>query len=307
MIESFKLPVITPETLTGSIVSFNDEYGGLSLKSCSSLISGYQEGSGIPSPSNVRPLHAFSSANIGNVSNYASWFRGIYQGIYGFVDLGSLEWTLTERYFRADLPITPKTVNDRETPNAITDSQYQPIDFYSLYNNYDSYDDVFSITNGTAGSNKFYLRDTSYNDPIAFKTAMSGVYLIYELATPSTPTITPEQFATLCQAFGITGNTYTFTFGQSIYQGSIDWKRGVAVGTWGYIASYNGETLTGEWLCNKAPYEVGTTPPTGSQVAYELATPIEIPLGGINLLTQEGQNNIFCDTGDTTLEWLKVN
>lgn len=170
MIESFKLPNITPETLTGSIVSFNDEYGNLPLKSCTSLISGYQEGSGTASPDNVRPLHAFSSGTL------------------------------------------------------------------------------------TANS-----------------------------------------------------NTYTFTFGQSIYQGSIDWKRGVAVGTWGYIASYNGETLTGEWLCNKAPYEVGTTPPTGSQVAYELATPIEIPLGGIQLLTQQGVNNIFADCGDTEVQRLKVN
>lgn len=364
MIESFKLPNITPETLTGSICSFNDEYGGLPLKSCTSLISGYQEGSGVPSPSNVRPLHAFSSANIGSVSDYASYFQGLYQGTYGFVDLGSLEWTLTERYFRADLPITPKTVNDRETPNAITDSQYQPIDFYSLYNNYDSYDDVFSITNGTAGSNKFYLRDTSYNDTIAFKTAMSGVYLIYELATPTTPTITPEQFATLCQAFGITGNTYTFTFGQSIYQGSIDWKRGVVVGSWlrdtfngsaseaweirsdgttsrrfnllldhsvplEYVANYLhwSDTAVGEWgtynirganndnLAVKdnqnqfATVEAFKTYLSSNplQLAYELATPIEIPLGGINLLTQEGVNNIFCDTGDTTLEWLKVN
>jgi len=299
-------PSVSIDTVTGSICSFTDEYGGLPLKSCVSQITGYQEGSGTPSPSNPRNLVSFSSANIGNVSNYASWFRGIYQGVYGFVDLGSLEWTLTERYFRADLPITPKTVKDCETPNAITDSQYQPIDFYSLYNNYDSYDDVFSITNGTAGSNKFYLRDTSYNDPIAFKTAMSGVYLIYELATPTTPTITPEQFATLCQAFGITGNTYTFTFGQSIYQGSIDWKRGVAVGTWVYIASYNGETLTGEWLCNKAPYEVGTTPPTGSQVAYELATPTTIQLPPCPIDTLEGVNNIFADCGDTTVEYINI-
>ena len=64
MIESFKLPVIIPETVSGSIVSFNDEYGGLPLKSCTSLISGYQEGSGTSSPSNVRPLHAWSGANL---------------------------------------------------------------------------------------------------------------------------------------------------------------------------------------------------------------------------------------------------
>ena len=363
MIESFKLPNITPETVSGSICSFNDEYGGLPLKSCISQISGYQEGSGIPSPQNVRPLHAFSSANIGQTSGYGEYFQGLLKGTYGFVDLGSLEWTLTERYFQTDLPITPKTVNDRETPNAITDSQYQPVDFYSLYNNYGSYDDVFSITNGTAGSNKLYFRDTSYNDAIAFKTAMSGVYLIYELATPTTPTITPEQFATLCQAFGITGNTYTFTFGQSIYQGSIDWKRGVVVGTHQFmkgeyfITPQNNNDGTGtvcyilasntefkvpsnycecnilqgsneNWnnlpsasysLLNSTYIVVCSDTPnqtrnefiawfnTNVQMALELATPIEIPLGGINLLTQEGVNNIFADCGDTEVKRLKVN
>jgi hypothetical protein len=30
------------------------------------------------------------------------------------------------------------------------------------------------------------------------------------------------------------------------------------------------------------------------------------PLGGVNILTQEGQNNIFCDCGNTTLEYLKA-
>ena len=39
---------------------------------------------------------------------------------------------------------------------------------------------------------------------------------------------------------------------------------------------------------------------------YPLAEPFDIPLGGINLLTQEGQNNIFADCGDTTLEYLKA-
>ena len=106
MIESFKLPVITPETITGSIVSFNDEYGGLPLKSCTSLISGYQEGSGVPSPDNVRPLHAFSSANIGQTSGYGKYFHGLLKGTYGFVDLGDLEWkytSVTTRFYTDDI------------------------------------------------------------------------------------------------------------------------------------------------------------------------------------------------------------
>lgn len=221
-------PSVSIETLTGSICSFNDEYGGLPLKSCVSKIIGYQEGSGTPSPSNVRNLVSFNSA------------------------------TLTEN-----------------------------------------------------------------------------------------------------------GNTHLFTFGQSIYQGSVDWKRGVVVGTWGidvydgsndenwnvqgiagfridntakkagmdnYLADNYQATNESGWDISipngyfsghpaiqrfyfRTPYDgfelslenwrswLSSNPIT---VVYELATPIEIPLGGINLLTQEGQNNIFCDTGDTTLEYIKI-
>ena len=298
-------PSVSIDTVTGSICTFTDNIGGLPLKSCTSLITGYQEGSGTPSPSNVRPLHAWSGANICNVSNYGSWFRGIYQGIYGFVDLGSLNWNYqaTYHYMYARL-------NDGK----YTNSSVGLNGLCSLYevdatNSYLSLPDKCMIVGSdfvTINVCSVVVNDSSYTDANAFKAAMNGVYLIYELATPTTPTITPEQFETLCQAFGITGNTYTFSFGQSIYHGSIDWLRGVVVGTWGYIASYNGETISGEWLCDRAVYDAGTTPPTGSQVAYELATPIEIPLGGINLLTQKGQNNIFADCGDTTVEYINI-
>jgi hypothetical protein len=237
--------------------------------------------------------------NIGQTSGYGEYFQGLLNGTYSFVDLGSLTWTLTERYFRADLPIMPRTVNTSETPNAITDSQYQPIDFYSLYNNYGSYDDVFSITNGIAWSNKLYFRDTSYNDTIAFKTAMQGVYLIYELAKPSTP-VTPEQFATLCQAFGITGNTYPITFGQTVYGGEYDARTGVLTITHGFIASYNGESIGVPWWSSMDEYVAGTTPTIGAQVVYTLATPIELTLTpaqlsllqGTNILTSDGTINL---------------
>lgn len=212
-------PSVSIDTVTGSICTFTDNIGGLPLKSCTSLISGYQEGSGTPSPSNVRPLHAFSSA------------------------------TLTDN-----------------------------------------------------------------------------------------------------------GNTYTFTFGQDIYQGYIDWKRGVVIALCGYFTDNGSRNWIKEgdnnyytqdvidnvkstslvecnmqisvaggftgganaWMSFSGRFNI-TIPEitqltdfinliqtTPIQVAYELATPIEIPLGGINLLTQEGQNNIFADCGDTTVEYINI-
>lgn len=53
MIESFKIPSATYPTLTGSIVTFNSQYA-LPLKSCVVDIPFIQEGTGDPSPDNVR-------------------------------------------------------------------------------------------------------------------------------------------------------------------------------------------------------------------------------------------------------------
>ena len=44
----------------------------------------------------------------------------------------------------------------------------------------------------TTGHVQFY--NTSYTEPSAFKTAMSGVYLVYELATPIEADIDLSQF-----------------------------------------------------------------------------------------------------------------
>ena len=44
--------------------------------------------------------------------------------------------------------------------------------------------------------------DTTYTDATAFKTAMSGVYLIYELATPTTEQAEPYQSLQTCSPYG---------------------------------------------------------------------------------------------------------
>ena len=337
MIESFKLPVITPETVSGSIVSFDDEYGGLPLKSCVSQISGYQEGSGTPSPDNVRPLHAFSSADL--------YFNTINQW--------DEQWELGDYNSTTGLPIpsnnTIRTKNPiRCMPNTtyykyIGDGKANCIYYYDANGDFISRD-----VNGNSGSrtittpaNCHYMKFSTYNT--YGTTYLNNMSINY----PATDTS--------YHAF----SGAVFTFGQSIYQGSIDWKRGVVVGTWGYFTDngiipwtkegdYNNyytynvvsnakiqslvycniqrsdepPRYTGNsnaWISSSGRFNI-TLPEITSreafltlisntpiQVAYELATPIEIPLGGIQLLTQEGQNNIFCDTGDTTLEWLKVN
>ena len=225
MIESFKLPNITPETVSGSICSFNDEYGNLPLKSCTSLISGYQEGSGTPSPTNIRPLHAFSSGTLTANSNIYTftfgqniyqgeidWERGVVVGNKLLYDIGSQNWYKStsgaNSFFYRNFTSSPNS-------NFVSEIYqfYGVISSTEFGNNAPNY----NLGVNSTGS-QMYIRNDTYTDPSDFKTAMNGVML-----------------------------------------------------------------------------------------AYELATPIEIPLGGINLLTQQGVNNIFCDTGDTEVNRLKVN
>lgn len=58
------------------------------------------------------------------------------------------------------------------------------------------------ITVSTAGA--VSVKDSTYNnsDTSAFKTAMSGVYLVYELATPTTETADPYQSPQIVDDFG---------------------------------------------------------------------------------------------------------
>ena len=50
----------------------------------------------------------------------------------------------------------------------------------------------YSFT-GSSSYNEVYIKDTAYSDAATFKSAMSGVQLVYELATPQTYQLTPTE------------------------------------------------------------------------------------------------------------------
>lgn len=100
---------------------------------------------------------------------------------YGVVDLGNIDWyydSTTLRFYTVDaISNIKKPSSDNSLPNAIS-SIYLPEtgnDSYSSQNNM-----KFAI----GQNSKIYIRNTTYTDPSAFKTAMSGVYLLYDKSTP---------------------------------------------------------------------------------------------------------------------------
>ena len=179
-----------------------------------------QTGSGTPSPTNIRDFVGFTGAVIGQTNGYGEYFRGLLNGTYGFVDLGSLTWSLQN---------TNETCNRWRASSDILIASRS----YNNINNFtdDGWFQGVSVTSTTTTTNRIDTREgiiylniekTVFDgDATEFNTWAQGKYLIYELAEPSTP-ITPEQFATLCQAFGITGNTYSISFGQTVYSAILD-------------------------------------------------------------------------------------
>ena len=85
-----------------------------------------------------------------------------------------------------------------------------------------------------------------------------------------------EPYANICPITGqnkasLTWNTnqgITMNFGSTYYGGIANFD-GVLSLDWQRIASYNGESLTGEWLSDRDVYASGTTPSTGAEVVYK--------------------------------------
>lgn len=98
--------------------------------------------------------------------------------------------------------------------------------------------------------------------------------------------------------------TYTIDLDGTRYGGTVDLVSGEMKVTKGYIASYAGETIGEPWLSDRDEYVPGTTPTTGAEVVYTLATPLEVQLTPEQIRTLEGTNNISTNMTTMSLEYI---
>ena len=94
------------------------------------------------------------------------------------------------------------------------------------------------------------------------------------------------------------GQTITINLGETRYGAILNVLTGMMTVTDGYIASYNGETLPSTWISDRDVYAEGTTPTTGAQVVYKLASPQTVQLSSSKIQTLLGQNAIWSNTGN---------
>ena len=91
------------------------------------------------------------------------------------------------------------------------------------------------------------------------------------------------------------------SLGGTQYKGSLDVVSGELTLTDGYIASYNGEVLPSTWMSDRDAYAVGTTPTTGAQVVYELASPTTTYLTPQAITALQGPNTMWANSGVITV------
>lgn len=144
---------------------------------------------------------------------------------YAIVDLGNIDWgrNTTNQFFSPVLTDPPVS----GTLNAITSSWLK----ISSNGAYDRTEDK-TMTLGT----RIWVYDTSYNESSDLKTALSGKYLVYELATPTTESATPYASPIDVEAGGteefIDSRTVPIPVGNETYYASeyaVHGKTGVTV------------------------------------------------------------------------------
>ena len=207
--------------LPQAIATFTDG-ADMPLASLKVAIEPQQEGSGDPSPTNIRPISGWDEANIivaddvGNptVSNiYTIDLDGtryggtldVVSGVMtvdkGYVDLGTVNWdkytSSAKTYFRtsAQLADAKKSDNPTTTHNLMC-SDYKE-DTWSHVIDGSGYDGNICI--GWLNNAYIGIYDSRYVDVSTsdFKSAMNGVQLVYELATPITFQLTPTAVKSL--------------------------------------------------------------------------------------------------------------
>lgn len=111
---------------------------------------------------------------------------------FGVVDLGTLNWTKEAdgRFIVNNVLLNCKVNNGNSLINASIAKNYRQVRHLDFGSNIPNNSYVLYIVGSNLNLLRF--RNDSYSDAAAFKTAMSGVYLVYELATPVETPISPE-------------------------------------------------------------------------------------------------------------------
>lgn len=248
-----------------------------------------QEGSGDPSPDNIRPIKGRTEVKVErcgeNLLNIKPFDTRIQKGVtFEYVPEGGIHIQGTASA-NADSPtfpvwhLPPGKYYGPNTPTGVSASIVIRRNGSNLWLNTKG---IFEIL---AGDVMIYW----YMIVVNGATLDNTIYPYIVPGTTAPTTYTPY-----------IGRTNTLTLPENVYGGEVD-AEGKGQETWGCIDSYAGETLPAEWICDRAAYAAGTTPPNGAQVAYKLDNPKPFTaIGGAAIPALSGTNTVLTDADIVT-------
>lgn len=151
-----------------------------------------QLGSGDPSPDNIRPIVGYEIDGIGTVyGGELNIDTGVLTVTYGMLVMGALTWTSnwgatsdpTGVFYSQAISILNVNGNAMSVLYAFdkgASPNLMPDKSFTLF-----------------GSNRIYVKDIAYDSATAFKNSLTDATLVYELVTPETYTLTPQQMLQL--------------------------------------------------------------------------------------------------------------
>ena len=236
-----------------------------------------QEGSGDPSPDNVRPIKGRDSVTVERCgenlldpeeNDYSTYTP------YG----------LTIHYIGDNKVHLSGTYQEDGGSFAILDTRQELLAGKRLKIT------GFTIA-GTKQSYTLYGLRTKNETVIAMQAQfVKGDVIDMTVAVVVTDSHVPTTYAPY------TGQTATLTLPRTIYGGTVDAVTGDGQETWKLIDSYAGEDLLGKWISDRDVYASGTAPTTGAQVAYKLTEPISFTATGAQPIPAlSGVNTVLTD------------
>ena len=129
-----------------------------------------------PIPSEIQALTGYGWGINDTCYNYIDFDRKVFVQKVGRVDLGSLSWFINESLFITSLNDI-KPAPSSSTIGNILCAIYESVSWANI----SSIDKSICVI---STAQQVRVNDTSYTTAAAFKSAMNGVYLYYELATP---------------------------------------------------------------------------------------------------------------------------
>ena len=117
---------------------------------------------------------------------------------YGVVDLGTLNWTYVSD--QSGFYVFLNKMKTGQTYAPIICAKYANAPLMGWANLSDK--QISTNASGNTNNAQIIVKDSSYTDAASFKTAMSGIYLVYELATPTTETADPYTAVQICDSDG---------------------------------------------------------------------------------------------------------